>query len=127
MGQVFDLVNAAVAAGASAKVGDVGVVPGYEDTDNFVARTTFVPDTTQAAQGATNFVTLQWRYIRAGGAAVVFATYSLGANGLTANVPAHGVPVAGINLQPDDEIDLYGLQAGTGGAIPAGKSFVELN
>lgn len=127
MGQVFDATTAAVTAGASAKIADVGVAPGYEDTDNSVARVTFEPDGAQAAQGATNFLTLTYQYVRAGAAAVPFATISLGATALVANVPVHGALVASINLQQDDEIIVYGTQAGTGGACPAGKHFVELN
>lgn len=122
MAETMRLENlAAVAAGASAKIADFGSVPTFESTESKVEKATLVSPTAQATQGATNFATVQVRRLRGNPAvATVAASLSLGTTALVADVPVDFVLVAGVGWQAADEADLYVLQTGTGGAVPAG-------
>jgi len=87
----------------------------------------FVPDTAQAAQGVTNFATLQLRRRRAAATVAVLGTLNLGTAVLVAGVPADFVMTTDPGGQLDDVIDVNVLQTGTGAAVPAGTVEVEID
>jgi hypothetical protein len=127
MGAAFEILEgllpAQAAAGATV-VTVLGDVPSAESQGGFQAQRASVtlPAAGAIAFNAANFVTFNFRYVRAGGAAVVFATY---ATNVAPSLAAETEVVAVINqannnLLPGDVIDCQMVQSGTGVAVPAG-------
>lgn len=115
---------AAVSAGASAVAAELGTVPTFEGVDQTVVRVTYVPQTTQASEGATNFATLQIRDTTKSNQ--VIASLNLGTTGVTAETPVVLTVSSGV-VAEGDNLDAYVSQTGTGGAVPAGNIEIELN
>lgn len=119
---------AAISASGSNSTLDLGVVEGHGAEMAAVGEAQLVSHTAQAAQGGTNFATLQLGYSRGGAATVLLGSaYSLGTNALVADVPVSlslGSDQEKARLQSGDVLQLVVTQAGTGGAVPA--SILEL-
>lgn len=122
MGQVISALLPAVSAGASAKIANLGLVPVYEATDTMAAKVSLVAPSTVAAQGGTNFLTVQVRRIPLAsgtpGTPVVMAAHNLGTTALTADTPTTETITAPADAG-GDIIEVWGLQTGTGGVLPA--------
>lgn len=117
----------AIAAGAATTV-DVFVVPGHGGENFAVGEANLVSRTAQAAQGTTNFCTLNLQYSRAGGAPVNLGSLSLGATALTVDVPVAfnlGANQGRAELQAGDVIQVAAVHTGTGGAVPASDIEIE--
>jgi hypothetical protein len=117
-------IPATAAAGTSAVLAEIGEVPVNEATDSNVVRAVFTPQTAQAAQGATNFGVLQVRDTTKANAVV--ASVSLGTTALVAETGV-ALTLAGVGVAGGDNLDVFLVQAGTGGACPAGELTLELN
>lgn len=111
----------AVTAGTATTV-DVGIIPGFGAENFAVGEARVVSHTAQAAQGATNFCTLNFQYSRGGGAPVVLGSINLGTTAIVADVilPFNlGANFERAQLQSGDVLQIAYVHTGTGGACPA--------
>lgn len=127
-------------AGLVTTVGVVGEfeVPANEEGEAKVVSITYLPATSLAAEGVTNFAKLQVRNFTANPASpVVVGTLDFSTTALTAETetdfvlsaatsPSTGSgPVAATHVNEDDVLDVFVVQTGTGGVFPAGTVVIE--
>ena len=111
----------AVTAGTATTV-DVGIVPAFGGENYAVGEARIVSRTAQAAQGATNFCTLNLQYSRGGAAGVNLGSINLGTTALVVDTPVSfnlGANQERALLQSGDVLQVAYVHTGTGGACPA--------
>jgi hypothetical protein len=111
----------AVAAGTPLTV-ELDVVAAHGAEGFALGEAKLVSRTAQAAQGATNFATLNIQYVRAGAAPVVLASLNLGTVALVQDIPVEFTYVLQdrANMQSGDVIQIAAVHTGTGGVLAAG-------
>lgn len=111
-------------AGGATSVTMIGVVPSTEAQATWQPTKLSLTSPTLVTGQATNFVTYNFRQMRAGATLATIGTLALSSAPVTlpaeveTNVPVTGTPI----LVPGDVVDVQMVQSGTGLASPANVS-----